>query len=216
MKKKKDTIFKVLTFVFLGLFVLLCVFDLAVESDSDNPIVVKAKILMAEYQYKKDPSEENLYALCDNLYSTNEYERVRKYYPKLLESSEMYDYLGDYCRDATEQSECYDLLLIKYLVAESMVEDFDADMFVDDMRKHKTEDEKFYQRMYLLVLLEFNEDDEDLAAFNSKLDLLLDHLTTEEKIAILVLQSNIYKDLGETSLSDQKMDEARFVQAQTN
>jgi hypothetical protein len=216
MKKKKETIFKILAIVFFSLSILLSVFNHAIKSGSDNPVVIKAKVLMAEYQYKKDPSAENLFALCDNLYSTDEYEKIRKYYPQLLEAPEMYNYLGNYCEDTTEQNNCYDLFLIKYLVASTTMDDFDARLFVEDMRKHKSDDVEFYTRMGLLAIAEFREDRDSLSSFNGNLDLLMEHLTKEEKSAILVVQSNIHEELGETSLSDQKMDEARFVQSQTN
>ena len=94
-----------------------------------------------------------------------------------------------------------------------MTDDFDAELFVRDMRKHKSDE--FYNKMYLYAILQFDKEPEGLSLFNSKLDMVIDYLTDDEKIVILTMQSNIYNELGESSLSDKKMDDAYFIQNQS-
>ena len=190
------------------------VFNYAIKIGSDNAIVKKSILKATEIKYNVKPNIENLYSLCDNLQLSKEYEKVIKYYPQLLESQELPDYLEYICGEVKTQNECYDLFLINYLISETMTGDFDAKLFVGNMRKHKSDE--FYNKMYLYAILQFDKDPKGLSLFNSKLDMAIDYLTDDEKVVILIMQSNIYNELGESSLSDKKMDDAYFIQNQFN
>ena len=163
-----------------------------------------------EIKYNSNPTIENLYALCDNLQLSKEYEKIIKYYPQLLESQELSAYIENVCGDIKTQNQCYDLFLINYLISETMMDNFDAELFVVNLRKHKSEE--FYNKMLIYAILQFDKDTESLYLFNSKLDIITEYLTDDEKVFILTMQSNIYDELGNVSLSDKKMDEAYSIQ----
>lgn len=210
--KKKNTLLAIITVVFFSLSIILSIFNYAIKTGSDNAIIQKIILQSTEIKYNSNPNIENLYALCDNLQLSKKYEKIIKYYPELLESQELSNYLEYICGDVKAQNDCYDLFLINYLISKTMIDDFDAKLFVEDMRKHKSNE--FYNRMYLYAILQFDKDTESLALFNSKLDMVLEYLTDDEKIVILTMQSNIYNELGESLLSDKKMDDAYFIQNQ--
>lgn len=207
--------YPIITVVFFSLSIALSIFNFALKSGSDNVIVKKVVLQATEIKYCINPNIENLYALCDNLQLSKDYEKIKKYYPQLFESQDLSYYLKYICgEDIKTQDECYDLFLVNYLISKTMTDNFDPELFAMDIGKHKTDE--FYSKMLLYVILQFDKDIESLFLFNSRLDTVVDYLTDDEKIAILTMQSNIYDELGESSLSDKKMDDAYFIQKQAN